>query len=228
MESTTLTPAENSLPAPIPLPTTSLPGVVSLPITSEKIDISSIENHPALTAPTEPEPEPEPLSEEEPESPKLTTEQRKTKNRIIRKIRGYFDRFSFLGKYDPDEYETCDDLDELSDSLDDIRSRLASRSGEKMIKSTYLSAVNLAEISSRGTQIHLDGLTAMLDPGNNRDVEDTLAEICLEYSDYLYVDPLYRLIMSTVMAAYAVHRLNSSKTPKAEVPPAVQEKFSDI
>lgn len=198
---------------------------VSLPVAPEKVDLKMIENIPPPPPVRDDEPpaadaEP-PVVEPENIVVPMSRDERKKQRNLVRKIQRYYQVYpKQLGKLDADLYESS--LEELEDHLDDVKFNISATNSEGSFKHMYHTGMLLVEGMGTKAGLKLQGLSQAT--RTSKDVDDILTETALEYSDYLYVDPLYRLAFTTVLIAGGIHQLNMKKT----VPPEVEAKFKDL
>ena len=218
---------------------TDQPATVTLPKAPEQVDTSIIENIPPPTSIDEPiveTPTNSNVVNDSPtelpsQPPPLTIEERQEKRKILMKVKSYYNTKSLiLGKYVASDWEECDDLEELREGLQDIRDQLSIRNAKTIVTGTYYSTIQMAEVLGPRVGLKLNGLSMAI-KSKSAEIDDILTEIGIEYADYLQQDPLTRLLMTTAMTAFMVHRINSqSSMPSSNipVPDSIQEKFRDV
>ena len=218
---------------------TDQPATVTLPKAPEQVDTSIIENipppssidEPIVETPTNSNVENVSPTELPSQPPPLTIEERREKRKILMKVKSYYNaKSSILGKYVASDWEECDDLEELREGLQDIRDQLSIRNAKTIVTGTYYSTIQMAEVLGPRVGLKLNGLSMAI-KSKSAEIDDILTEIGIEYADYLQQDPLTRLLMTTAMTAFMVHRINSqSSMPSSNipVPDSIQEKFRDV
>ena len=92
--------------------------------------------------------------------------------------------------------------DELETMINDIRFCIATKNTNGMYGKLSTQGILVIENVLRPIY-NVDGLSQML--SNDQTYLDTVEELALEYQNYLYVQPQYRLMYSVLSSAYLVH-----------------------
>jgi len=196
---------------------------IQLPTEGKPNDLSSIMSaEPSLDTG-----ESEPPAESQPEAPPLSAEDKKKRRNYLYKIRQYLLKFpDALTEYNMSDVENEYDLEQLQGILDDMKFKVGACNSEKLYKGLYFTGVNVVEKIGCEYGLQIDGLSMALHA--NPEVDLTLSEIAIDYSDYIYTDPMYRLCFTTLQTAYALHNMRKTDSAPRSVPPGVQNKYEDL
>lgn len=196
--------------------------ILALPTDGRPEDLTSIQCDSVGTdefvEPSHPTPEKEP-------PPELTLADKKQRRNVLYKIRQYMIKFSTaLAEYKMEDVEELYNLDQLQDILEDMKFKVGANNSEKLYKGLYFTGVDVLEKIGVNHGMMIDGLTQSLI--SNPEVDLTLTEIAIDFSDYIYTDPISRLCFMTLQAAYALHNIRSH-APK-NVSAEVKDKYKDL
>jgi hypothetical protein len=116
----------------------------------------------------------------------------------------------------------------LNRKLENCRFCVSSQNGEAMLRAAYFGGASLGEALLHNSTYPVDGVALMLQ--KSPEIDQILTEIGIEYSEFMHVDPVYRLAAGTLVAFTAANKLamQARRGQATVVPAAVAAKYQDL